>query len=226
MRLPFLMIKILMIKIFFIGMLYGLPQTVSAFNFADYEHEEAQQEADQRAAKRDKIARLTAVPCRAQLKGKKVALLIGEEHNGRISSKASKYGLMFQELNKRLRQLGLNTYTQEEIKAQIAQAELEAVLSNDPDAALAASQKMGASFIIRGIVSSRSQVNPILKINEVFVNIGLTLLQANGRTVSDVTAQGDSYAGGDIVGAALAIVREQADGAVAQLYHDYCTTLR
>lgn len=213
------------------GMRYGvmvllllLPGWTSAFNFADYEADEAQQEAEQRASSRGKVARLTSVPCKAKLKGKKVAIMIGEQHSGRLSSKTGKYGLMFQEINKRLRQLGLNTYTQEEIQAQIAHAEIEAVLNNDPDAAIAASQKMGASFIIRGIISSRSQVNPVLHINEVFVNIGLTLLQANGRTISDVTAQGDSYAGGDILGAALDIVREQADGAVAQLYHDYCTS--
>jgi hypothetical protein len=56
----------------------------------------------------------------------------------------SSYGPHFNAINKRLRALGLNTYTQEEIRAQIAQAETDAYFRNDPDAALNASKKLGA----------------------------------------------------------------------------------
>ena len=42
-------------------------------------------------------------------------------------------------INQRLKKFGFNTYTQEEITAQIAQAEIEAHFRNDPDAAINAS---------------------------------------------------------------------------------------
>ena len=44
----------------------------------------------------------------------------------------------------------MRTYTPEEIRAQIAQAEIDAYFRNDPDAALAASKQLGASFMLRG----------------------------------------------------------------------------
>ena len=46
----------------------------------------------------------------------------------------------YQAINERLHALGLRTYTPEEIRRQIAQAEIDAYFTNDPDAALSASQ--------------------------------------------------------------------------------------
>jgi hypothetical protein len=40
--------------------------------------------------------------------------------------------------------------------------------------------------------------------------------------VSNVAANADSYSGSDTLGMALTLVNEQAAGAVAQLYADYC----
>ncbi len=191
-----------------------------AFTFSEYEEKEAAQETYQT----QRVERTASVPCSAKLKNKKVAVIIGERHNdGHLSSRQSNYGLMFHEINRRLRKLGLNTYSQKQITAQIAQAEMEAVLNNDPDAAVAAGRRMGASFFIRGMISSRSGINPVLGINEVFVNMTFTLISANGRIFSDVSIQGDSWSGSDTLGAALSIVKEQADMAVARLYRDYCT---
>ena len=45
---------------------------------------------------------------------------------------------------------------------------------------------------------------------------------ANGRVLSDVSRRSDSYSGSDTLDTALALVREQADPLVAQLYNDYC----
>lgn len=92
----------------------------------------------------------------------------------------------------------------------IAQAEIDAYMRNDPDAALNASKKMGADFILRGVISSRSAINPVLRIPEVYVSMSFTLTAADGRPVSDVSASAESYSGTDTLGMALTLVNEQA----------------
>ena len=88
---------------------------------------------------------------------------------------------------------------------------------------MAASKRLGASFILRGLISTQAGVNPTLGINEVAVNMGFTLTAASGKTISQASAKSESYAGGDVLGMALTLVNEQADEVVADLYHDYCT---
>ena len=75
---------------------------------------------------------------------------------------------------------------------------------------------------IRGTISSTANVNPVVQVNEVAVSVGLTLLAADGRVLSQVDAHADSYSGSDTLGTAVALIREQADRMVAQLYNDYC----
>ena len=77
-----------------------------------------------------------------------------------IYAQQQNYGPHFQAINSRLRGLGLRTYTPEEIRQQIAQAEIDAYFRNDPDAALAAAKKLGASFVLRGLISSHAQPQP------------------------------------------------------------------
>lgn len=215
--------KISFIAFLFLISMLLMSSTLHAFTFSEYEEKEAAEERSQA----QQVRSMKDVPCSAKLKHKKVVVIIGERHNdGHLSSKQSNYGLMFNEINRRLRQLGLNTYSQKQITAQIARAEMEAVLNNDPDAAMAAGKRLGASFFIRGMISSRSGINPVLGINEVFVNMNFTLMDARGHIFSDVSVQGDSWSGSDTLGAALAIVKQQADVAVANLYHDYCTQAR
>jgi hypothetical protein len=190
-----------------------------AFKFSDDE----QQAAAEDAARRDRIAQLVSVPCRERIKGQKIMTVIAERTgNGLFNVTQSRYGPHFQAINRRLRALGLKTYTQEEIRAQIAQAELEAYFRNDPDAALAASRKLGASFILRGLISTQASINPVLRIPEVTVTMGFTLTGANGRIISDASARAESYSGSDTLGMALTLVNEQADELVAQLYNDFC----
>ena len=106
-------------------------------------------------------------------------------------------------INQRLKKFGFNTFTQEEITAQIAQAEIEAHFRNDPDAAINASKKVGADFILRGVISSRTAINPVLRIPEVYISMGFTLTAADGKTISDAGASADSYSGTDTLGMAL-----------------------
>lgn len=189
-----------------------------AFKFSE---EEAKTQAED-GARAQRIGQLVSVACKQQLKNQKIMVVIAERTGNGYNTAQSRYGPHFQAINHRLRALGLKTYTQEEIKRQIAQAEIDAHFRNDPDAAINASKKLGANFILRGLISTQSGINPVLKINEVAVNMGFTLVAASGKTVSNVTAHADSYSGTDTLGMALTLVNEQADEVVAQLYNDYC----
>lgn len=175
------------------------------------------------AARQDRIAYELSTPCRADLKGKKIMVIIGEEQgNGYINALQQNYGRHFQAINVRLRSLGLRTFTPEEIRAQIAQAEIDAYFKNNPDAALSAAKRLGASFILRGLISSQASRNPMIRVNQVEVSMGFTLTGSNGRIVSDVAANSSSYAGANVAQMALTLVNEQADEVVAKLYGDYC----
>lgn len=192
--------------------------SAQAFKFS--EEEEKAKAGDQ--ARGQRIGQLVSAPCKQQLKNQKIMLVIAERTSNGYNTVQSRYGPHFQAINHRLRALGLKTYTQEEIRAQIAQAEIEAHFRNDPDAAIAASKKLGANFILRGLITTQTGINPVLKINEVAVHMGFTLVSAAGKTISNVSARDESYSGTDTLGMALTLVNEQADEVVAQLYNDYC----
>ena len=174
-------------------------------------------------ARQAKIADQLSTPCKAALKDRKIMVLIGQrQSNGLIVAQQQNYGPHFQAINTRLRALGLRTYTSEEIRRHIAQAEIDAYFRNDPDAALNASKKYGASFILRGLISSQASMNPIIPVNQVVVDMDFTLTGADGRVISDTHANSGSYAGADVQRMALTLVNEQADEVVAKLYSDYC----
>jgi hypothetical protein len=174
-------------------------------------------------ARENRIADQLSTPCRAGLKDKKIMVVIGErQSNGVIAAQQQNYGRHFQAINSRLRALGLRTFTPEEIRRQIAQAEIDAYFRNDPDAALAASKRLGANFVLRGLISSQATRNPMMAVNQVSVNMGFTLTGSNGRVISNVDANSSSYAGADVQHMALTLVNEKADEVVAELYSDYC----
>ena len=192
------------------------PQALAAFSFS--EEEEKQKAAD--TPKKGGGGVSTA--CRDSLRSKKVMVVVGQRRANATDAQQGNYGSHFNAINQRLKKFGFNTYTQEEIIAQIAQAEIEAHFRNDPDAAINASKKMGADFILRGVISSRSAINPVLRIPEVYVSMAFTLTAADGKTISDVGASAESYSGTDTLGMALTLINEQADGVVARLANDYC----
>jgi hypothetical protein len=182
------------------------------------ESERVEQEARQ-----NRIAEQLSTPCRAGLKDKKIMVVIGERRsNGIVAAQQQNYGPHFEAINARLRALGLRTYTPEEIRRQIAQAEIDAYFRNDPDAALSASRRLGASFVLRGLISSQATRNPIMAVNQVSVNMQFTLYGSNGRLISNTEASSSSYAGADVEHMALTLVKENADEVVPALYADYC----
>jgi hypothetical protein len=195
------------------------PAATQGFKFSQ---PDAEDKAEQEA-RAGRIAESLSTPCRAELKGKKIMVVIGEvQGNGFVSAQQQNYGPHFQAINARLRSLGLATYTPEEIRKQIAQAEIDAYFRNDPDAALAAARRLGASFVLRGLITSQATRNPVIAVNQVAVQMGFTLAASDGRTISDVEASAGSYASADVARMALTLVNEQADEVVARLYADYC----
>jgi hypothetical protein len=164
-----------------------------------------------------------STPCRDQIKNRKIMLMIGERHSGgRVTANQQNYRPHFEAINRRLRGLGLRTTTPEEVRKQVAQAEIDAYFKGDPDAALAASRKFGAGFVLRGLIEDRATFNRIIQVNEVTVSMSFTLVDAGGRMISDASAQGGSYAGSDTRSMAATLINEQADEVVAKLYGEYC----
>ena len=199
------------------------PAQIEAFSFNETEERE-REAAEQAVEERTRaIEQLLSVPCAERLKKRKMALIIGEqvEKHG-LMYEPHKYGAVFQEINCRLRALGLNTYTQEQIRAQIANEEVRAFLNNEVDAAETAARRLSARYILRGMIRSKVRLNPVVGIDEVFVTMAFTLVDASGRVISNVTAGGDAYSGSDPMAVALEIVQREADLAVAEIYHDFC----
>jgi hypothetical protein len=196
--------------------------TAGTFSFsarAQEDYEKAQEEAAKQA---ETINSLVSVPCRDRLKNQRILLLIGEQSGDQWATSQERYGPLFSIIDARLRALGLKTYTPQQIKTGVAQAEVDAYFSNDPDAAISASKRLGANYILRSSISSQAGVNPIAQVHEVAVDVQLTLSSIDGSILSYVSAHSDSYSGSDTMSTVLALVRERADPLVAQLYNDYC----
>jgi hypothetical protein len=193
------------------------------FSFSKDQERSAQEQAATESARQQRIAANLSTPCRDAIRNKKIMVIIGEQQsNGYVLAQQQNYGPHFQIINARLRGLGLQTFTPEEIRKQIAQAEIDAYFKNDPDAALSASRRLGASFVMRGLITSQATVNPVLRVNQVSVGMGFTLTSANGKNISDAAASAASYAGPDVRAMAVTLLNEQADEVVSKLYSDYC----
>jgi len=195
------------------------PALAQGFKFS----EQPDEEKAEREARENRIAVQLSTPCRADLKNKKIMVVIGEERSdGYVVAQQQNYGPHYEAINRRLRSLGLRTFTPEEIRRQIAQAEVDAVMRNDPDAALSAQKRLGASFVLRGLIRSQASANRMMAVNQVSVTMGFTLAGSDGRPVASADARADSYAGADVGRMAQTLVEEQADVVVATLYSDYC----
>jgi hypothetical protein len=188
------------------------------FKFSNEDQTDKAADAERQA----KAQSLLATPCRDKIKNQKIMVLIGEERNGAIFAGQSSYSSHVNAINQRLRSLGLRTYSPEEIRRQVAQAEIDAYFRNDPDAALSASKRLAAQYILRGLIATHASRNPLVNVNQVSIRMDFTLAAANGRTISQVDARNESYAGRDTSGMALTLINERADEVVGQLYSDYC----
>ena len=192
--------------------------SAQGFKFSNEDNAAAKEEAERSA----RVGALLSTPCRDKIKNRKILVLIGEEKNGVVQARQGAFSPHFEAVNQRLRTMGLRTFTAEEIRRQVAQAEIDAYFKNDADAALSASKRLAANYTLRGLISSSATVNPVLKINQVAVGMQFVLTGANGKKISETQARSQSYAGADTAGMALTLINEQAEEAVARLYSDYC----
>jgi hypothetical protein len=199
---------------------WAAASTVQAQGFKFSNEEQADNAAQ--AERQAKVQAQLAMPCRDKIKNQKIMVLIGEDRNGVVSASQASYSPHVDAINQRLKSLGLRTYSPEEIRRQVAQAEIDAYFKNDPDAAISASKRLAAQYILRGVIATQSGRNAIINVNQVNVSMNFTLTGANGRMISQASARNESYAGRDTGGMALTLINERADEVVAQLYSDYC----
>ncbi|MBG9388229.1 hypothetical protein [Caenimonas aquaedulcis] len=183
---------------------------------------EAQAQADRRAT----IDEMLSTPCRERIRNAKIMVLIAEEKNGAVNASQGGYGRHVDAINNRLRALGLKTFSPEQIRAQIAQEEVDAYFKGDADRALSASKRLAAKYVLRGVIASQATRNAMVNVNQVRVGMNFTLSDAAGRPVSTASATNESYAGSDTSGMALTLIEERADEVVARLYSDYCRAAR
>jgi len=147
---------------------------------------------------------------------------MGERIGEGVTTSQARYSPHFNSISKRLLRQGIRIYSQQEITAHIAQAEVDAYFRNDPDAALAASKKLGAQLILRGTIASREMLNPVVRIPEVYVTIAFALMKPDGTLLADAQASAESYSGSDTLTMAATLVEEKADGVVSTLLGGYC----
>ena len=198
----------------------ALPIAAVAQQFKFSNADRAQEEATAERQKRIDVQLST--PCRERIRNRKIMVLIGEEINGVVQARQSAFSPHFDAINARLQKLGLRTYTQEEIRRQVAQAEIDAYFKNNPDAALSAAKRLAANYTLKGLISARAVRNPMIPVKQVAVSMQFVLTGADGRRVAHADAQSQSFSGADVQGMALTLVNEQAEEAVAKLYSEYC----
>jgi hypothetical protein len=208
-----------------VTLLFGLACAAAhaqGFRFSTEEQKRKAAEADAAAERRERVEALLSEPCLDQIRDQRIMVAIGEDRNGVIVSGQGIYNPHFEAINQRLRAVGLRTYSAEEIRRQIAAAQMEALLRNDVKAARQAAQRLAARYILRGIITTRAVRNPIVNVNQVSVNMDFMLTGADGTLIAQVSEKNESFAGRDVAGMALTLINERADELVARLYNAYC----
>jgi hypothetical protein len=205
-----------------IALLCAAVAQAQGFRFSTEEQKRKAAEANAAAERRERVESLLSVPCLERIKDQRIVVVIGEDRNGVIVAGEAIYNPHFEAINQRLRAVGLRTYTPEEIRRQIAQAQMEALLRKDVQAARATAKRLAARYILRGLITTRAVRNAVVNVNQVSVNMDFILTGADGALISQVSEKNESFAGRDVAGMALTLIDERADELVARLYNDYC----
>jgi hypothetical protein len=227
------------ILVVLLAVLYNIPAQPSlAFSFSTYESNEAN--ADQAAAE----VSLTKLHCPSSLKSKKIAIMIGENHRDerpghyraytalitvgdpdwdrRFGTRKSVYGPLVEQFNQGFHQLGLKTFSAAEINDQIAREEQEAFLNDDLDAAMTASERLQADYILKGIISTLAQTNKSVKVDELFITISLSLVDTKGNQVSTAQVSETTFSDADIMNTVHKMVNKRANAIIAKLFAGIC----
>lgn len=203
------------------GLSIGMTAQAQGFKFSDPDSSE-KADKDAQDKRNAQVQDMLAAPCLNRIKNQKIMVVIAENKDGFISANQAVYNTHVSAINDRLQGLGLRTFTPAQIRAQVAQAEINAFFKNDPDAAISASRRLAAQYILRGVITSSTHRNAIINVNQVSIGMKFTLTGANGRMISQASASNESYAGHDVSGMALTLVEESAEEVVAKLYSDHC----
>ena len=215
-----------------------IPSIGFSFSFSEYEKQEAAAEQSPPPVSPSEFR------CTKNLETKKIATVIGEIHrnqwNGRygyfgyftnsedpdwdnrFGTKKPVYGDLADDLNKAFMRLGLKTFTAEQINDQIAREEQEAFLNNDLEAAMSAAERLSADFVLKGLISTRTQVNKVVNVDEVFVTIDLVLLDRNGGTLASAQISQTAFSDADIQATLQKMIRNQSGRITRELFKDYC----
>lgn len=200
----------------------GALHASEPFRFSARAQQEQTAERATESRRADSIRQLVSIPCRDRLKNRKILQLMAEHRAGRWITAQDRYGRLTSIIDTPMQALGIATYTQEQIRSAIAQAEVDAYFNNDPDGALAASKRLSADYILRGDITMTTGINEVVGVREVAVDVQLTLSSASGRQLSSVDAHSESYSSVDTLETAAALLKREADQLVARLYNDYC----
>ena len=209
------------ITILLAALVFGLSAHAQGFKFSDPDPSQ-KADTDAEGKRQADVKGMLATPCRDKIKNQKIMVVIAENRDGLISANQAVYNTHVSTINDQLQGLGLRTFTPAQIEAQVAQAEINAFFKNDPDAAISASRRMAAQYILRGVITSSTHRNAIVNVNQVSIGMKFTLTGANGKMISQASAKNESYAGHDIAGMAQTLVEESAEDVVAKLYSDHC----
>lgn len=203
------------------GLSIGMTAQAQGFKFSDPDSSE-KADKDAQDKRNAQVQDMLAAPCLNRIKNQKIMVVIAENKDGFISANQAVYNTHVSAINDRLQGLGLRTFTAAQIRAQVAQAEINSFFKNDPDVAISASRRLAAQYILRGVITSSTHRNSIINVNQVSIGMKFTLTGANGRMISQASASNESYAGHDVSGMALTLVEESAEEVVAKLYSDHC----
>lgn len=211
------------------GCLLSLQTPTQAASLWDDEDRMTEAEKLRAKIQARQAQRLKATACPDSVKNSKIAVLVYEAAPGGRMKPVSdpRYAVLFEPINDRLRGEGFQTFSQEEIQRQIEQA-FEIAAAVDEGDLYELEDKMymmhGARFVMKTEISSRSQMNPMIRVRDVFVNLSFDVVDGAGQSVSRFRAKGDAFSGNDTLGAALDIIRGKAGSLVTRLRHDLCTS--
>lgn len=204
-----------------------LPVPGLAFSFSAYEQAEQEADQEQQRQRADEIAALLATPCAARLKGATTAFLFTQQQGDALYLRSSTQDeALYEHINSRLRRLGLKTFSPAQIRQRIADAEVQAFMNNDADAALAAARKFSARFVLRAQLQTQTRRNPVVGIDEVSVLLTFYLSDAGGRALSSVQVTETAFSDAQVEATLLTLTQRQADYAIARLYRDFCQQAR
>jgi len=87
---------------------------------------------------------------------------------------------------------------------------------------VSAADRLSANFMLKGIISTRSQINRVVNIDEVFVTINLSLLDRSGNLISSAQINETTFSDADVLNTIQKLVKKQSQEITYQLFKDYC----